>query len=61
MSATGRDAWDDFHLDLGPEVQNLGKYTEVSMELLFASEADLVIASANTKSHVELKDTLEQA
>ena len=61
MSATVRDAWDDFHLDLGPEVQNLGKYTEVSMELLFASEADLVIASANTKSHVELKDTLEQA
>ena len=61
LSATVRDAWDDFHLDLGPEVQNLGKYTEVSMELLFASEADLIIASANTKSHLELKDTLEQA
>ena len=61
LSAAVRDAWDDFHLDLGPEVQNLGNYKEVSTELLFAAEADLVIASANTKSHVELKDTLEQA
>ena len=61
LSAAVRDAWDDFDLDLGPEVQNLGNYKEVSMELLFQSEADLVIASANTKSQVELKDTLEQA
>ena len=61
LSATVRDAWDDFHLDLGPEVTNLGNYKEVSVELLFAEDADLVIASANTKVHVELKDTLEQA
>ena len=61
LSAAVRDAWDDFKLDLGPEVQNLGNYKDVSMELLFAAEADLVIASANTKSHVELRDTLEQA
>ena len=61
LSAAVRDAWDDFRLDLGPEVQNLGNYKEVSMELLFAADADLVLASANTKSHVELRDTLEQA
>ena len=61
LSATVKDAWDDFHLPLGAEVQNLGNYKEVSMELLFAAEADLVIASGNTKTHVELKDTLEQA
>lgn len=61
LSAAVRDAWDDFHLDLGAEVRNLGNYKDVSMELLFEAEADLVIASANTKSHVELRDTLEQA
>ncbi|MBQ1712236.1 MAG: ABC transporter substrate-binding protein, partial [Firmicutes bacterium] len=29
--------------------------------MLFSAEADLVIASSNTKKHVELKDTLEAA
>ena len=61
LSAAVRDAWDDFHLDLGEEVLNLGKYTEVSMEALFGAETDLVIASASTKRQVEMKDTLEQA
>ena len=61
MAATVNDAWEDFHLDLGPEVKNLGKYNAVSTEMLFASEADLVIASSNTKKHVELKDTIEAA
>ena len=61
LSATVRDAWDDFDLALAPEVTNLGNYKEVSLEKLFETEADLVIASANTKSHVELRDTLEQA
>ena len=61
LSSTVRDAWDDFDLDLGPEVTNLGNFKEVSLEKLFETEADLVLASGNTKSHVELKDTLEQA
>ncbi len=61
MAATVRDAWDDFDLELGEETQNLGKYNEISAELLFGAEPDLVIASANTKNHVELKDTLESA
>ena len=61
LSSTVRDAWDDFDLELGPEVTNLGNYKEVSLEKLFETEADLVLASGNTKSHVELKDTLEQA
>lgn len=61
LAATVKDAWDDFGLPLGSEVQNLGTYTKVSLEQLFATEADLVIASGNTKSQMELKDTLEQA
>ncbi len=61
LAATVNDAWEDFDLDLGPEVKNLGKYNAVSTEMLFSAEADLVIASSNTKKHVELKDTLEAA
>ena len=61
IAATVNDAWEDFDLDLGPEVKNLGKYNAVSTEMLFSSDADLVIASGSTKKHVELKDTLEAA
>ena len=61
MAAAVRDAWDDFDLDLGEDVINLGKYQDVNMEILFAAEPDLVIASANTKGQVELKETLESA
>ena len=61
LAAAVKDAWDDFGLPLGQEVQNLGSFTKVSLEQLFAAEADLVIASGNTKSQMELKDTLEQA
>ena len=61
VSATVHDAWEDYDLHLGAEVRDLGTSKDLSMELLFDSEADLVIASSNTKAHVELKDTLEQA
>ncbi len=61
LGAAVHDAWEDFDLDLGEEVRDLGSSKDLSMELLFDAEADLVLASCNTKSHVELKDTLEQA
>jgi len=61
MAATVNDAWEDFHLELGSDVKNLGKYNAISTEMLFSVDADLVIASANTKKQVELKDTLEAA
>ena len=61
MVATVNDAWEDFHLELGSEVKNLGKYNAISTEMLFSVDADLVIASSNTKKQVELKDTLEAA
>ena len=55
------DAWEDFGLDLGSDVVNLGKYNAISLEQVFTCEPDLVIASANTKKQVELKDSLEKA
>jgi len=61
LCAAVQDAWDDFELGLPETVHNLGSYQNISLELLFESEPDLVIASANTKNHVELKDTLEKA
>ncbi|MBQ3277231.1 MAG: ABC transporter substrate-binding protein [Oscillospiraceae bacterium] len=61
LIAAPKDAWEDFDLDLGESVLNLGSYQKVSVEALFDLEADLVIASANTKNQVELKDTLENA
>ncbi len=61
LIAAPKDAWEDFKLDLPEDVVNLGSYQKVSVEALFDLEADLVIASANTKSQVELKDTLENA
>ena len=54
------DAWEDFGLELKDAVK-LGKYNAVSLEQLFACEADLVIGSANTKKQVDLKDTLEKS
>lgn len=61
LVAAPKDAWEDFDLNLAANVENLGSYQKVSAEALFALETDLVIASANTKSQVELKETLESA
>ena len=61
LVAAPKDAWEDFDLDLSDKVVNLGSYQKVSAEAIFDLEADLVIASANTKSQVELKETLESA
>ena len=61
MVAAPKDAWEDFDLSLPESVVNLGSYQKVSAEALFDVEADLVIASANTKAQVELKETLEAA
>ncbi len=61
LKAAVNDAWEDFNLNLGSDVENLGKYNAVSLEQIFACEADLVIASANTKKQVELKENLEKS
>ena len=61
LIAAPKDAWEDFELELGAGVTDLGSYQKVSVEALFDLEADLVIASANTKNQVALKETLESA
>ncbi|MCR5263162.1 MAG: ABC transporter substrate-binding protein [Clostridiales bacterium] len=61
LIAAPKDAWEDFELDLDDSVTDLGSYMKISAEALFGLEADLIIASSNTKSQMELKDTLENA
>ncbi len=61
LIAAPKDAWEDFELDLGEDVVNLGSYQKISMEALFDLEADLIIASANTKSQVAFLETLDSA
>ncbi|MFR3225870.1 MAG: ABC transporter substrate-binding protein [Blautia massiliensis (ex Durand et al. 2017)] len=60
LVAAANDAWTDFDLDLGDEVANLGSLMEPNMETLIAAEPDLVIASSNTTSNVELLPSLEE-
>ena len=61
LIAAPKDAWEDFDLELGGNVTDLGSYQKISVEALFDLEADLIIASANTKNQVELRETLENA
>ncbi|MBO4819693.1 MAG: ABC transporter substrate-binding protein [Firmicutes bacterium] len=61
LKAAVHDAWEDFGLDLGEDVVDLGKYNAINLEQLFSAEVDLVIGSANTKKQVDIKDTLESA
>ncbi len=61
LKAAVHDAWEDFGLDLGADAVDLGKYNAINLEQLFGAEVDLVLASANTKKQVDIKDTLESA
>ncbi len=61
LIAAPKDAWEDFDLALGEDVTDLGSYQKISIEAIFDLEADLVIASANTKNQVALLETLETA
>lgn len=59
LVAAADDAWTDFDLNLGDEVSNLGSLMEPNLEELIAAQPDLVIASSNTTSNVELLPSLE--
>ena len=59
LVAAADDAWTDFDLNLGDEVVNLGSLMEPNLEELIAAQPDLVIASSNTTSNVELLPSLE--
>lgn len=61
--ATANDSWNSFpqwEFD-ADQVGNLGAIKEPNVEVLLASNPDLVIASMNTKANVEMKDMLTQA
>lgn len=60
LCASASDAWEDFGLSLGDAV-NIGGAHSPSLELLFSASPDLVIASASTRSHTEMKDVLTSA
>lgn len=55
------DAWEDFHLPMGDDAVVLGSAKRLSLELLLASEPDLILASSNTPLHLQWQDTLETA
>lgn len=57
--ASADDAWEDFSLDMPEDAVNLGKTKEISLEKLFESKPDFILASTNTRIHMEWKDTLE--
>jgi iron complex transport system substrate-binding protein len=58
LCAAAEDAWEDFDLAL-ENCTNLGGAHSPSLELLVASDPDLVIASASTASNVEMRGALE--
>jgi iron complex transport system substrate-binding protein len=58
LCAAAEDAWEDFGLELS-DCTNLGGAHSPNLELLIASDPDLVIASASTASNVEMMDALE--
>lgn len=60
LVAAPEDAWGDFGLEL-ERTFNLGGAHSPSLDLLLASNPDLVLASASIPAHVALRETLEAA
>ena len=61
LAATADDAWGSFDLELGEDVVNLGKTTEINLEKLLAVDPDFVLASVNTPIDLKLMDVFESA
>ncbi len=59
LCAAADDAWEDFELALDSSVINLGGAHSPSLELLISAKPDFVIASASTKSNLEMREVLE--
>lgn len=59
VCATADDAWNDLGLPLKEDTVNLGSIRELSLELLLAAKPDFILASANTRQHLQWKETLE--
>jgi len=60
LCASTADAVEDFSIELDSS-SIIGGAHSPSLELLLASDPTLVLASASTASHVEMKDALESA
>ena len=60
VKASADDAWEDFGIDMAADAVNLGKTKEISLEKLFEAEPDFIMASTNTRVHMEWQETLEQ-
>ena len=60
ITATAKDAWEDFSLDL-PDAVNLGTVKNPDLELLLSTNPSFVIASSNTASNINLLPILESA
>lgn len=58
---TADDAWDEFLMDLPETTINIGSTKKPSLEKVFESNPDFIIASAGTRINVEWKDTLESS
>lgn len=61
LVAAANDTWTNFDLNLDSSVVNLGSIQNPNTELLIASQPDLVIASCNTDSNIQLMQVLESA
>lgn len=61
VCATVDDAWDDFHLSLSEDIVNLGGTKNLSLEAIFSSEPDFILASTNTPQHLEWQTAFESA
>lgn len=61
LVAAAHDTWTSFDLNLGPETADLGAIKEPNLEVLLASQPDLVLASCNTQADLELRETFARA
>ena len=59
LVAAAHDTWTSFDLGLDQTVADLGEIKEPNLELLLASQPDLVLASSNTGAQVDLLEALE--
>ncbi len=61
VTAAANDAWTSFDLGLSDDVVDLGATTDLSLELLFDTDPELVIASTNTQIDLDWMEILEDA
>lgn len=61
LVATANDTWTSFDLGLRDGVADIGAIKTPSLEVILSAEPDLVLASCNTSSNVEMLEVFEKA